>query len=66
MRDIIIRLYRQRNVDIDVSLTPHLLNNPELLANVIQSQYTGLRILLTEACSDPSNVTIFTETILKK
>jgi serine/threonine-protein kinase ATR len=28
MRDIIIRLYRQKNVNIDVSLTPRLLNNP--------------------------------------
>jgi len=33
---------------------------------VIQSQYTELRSRLTEACSDPNNVTIFTDTILKK
>ncbi|OCK82203.1 hypothetical protein K432DRAFT_473031 [Lepidopterella palustris CBS 459.81] len=45
MRDIIIRLYRQKNVPID---------------------YGELRNLLTEACSDLSKVSIFTERILKK
>ncbi|ORX98750.1 hypothetical protein BCR34DRAFT_142938 [Clohesyomyces aquaticus] len=45
MRDIIIRLYRQKNVVID---------------------YSELRILLNEACSDPSKVSIFTHKILRK
>ncbi|KAF2712355.1 hypothetical protein K504DRAFT_372017 [Pleomassaria siparia CBS 279.74] len=45
MRDIIIRLYRQKNVPIE---------------------YGELRMLLTEASSDPSKVHIFTDTILGK
>ncbi|KAF2267881.1 hypothetical protein CC78DRAFT_565700 [Lojkania enalia] len=44
MRDIIIRLYRQKSVMID---------------------YGELRMLLNEACSDPSKVNIFTDKILK-
>ncbi|KAF2473193.1 uncharacterized protein BDR25DRAFT_257421, partial [Lindgomyces ingoldianus] len=45
MRDIIIRLYRQKNVPID---------------------YGELRLLLNEACSDASKVSIFTHKILSK
>ncbi|KAF2019578.1 hypothetical protein BU24DRAFT_419179 [Aaosphaeria arxii CBS 175.79] len=45
MRDIIIRLYRQRGAQID---------------------YGELRLLLNEACSDPSKLPIFTDKILKK
>jgi serine/threonine-protein kinase ATR len=44
MRDIIIRLYRQKGVAID---------------------YGELRMLLNEACSDPSKTSIFTQRILK-
>lgn len=44
MRDIIIRLYRQKNIAID---------------------YGELRMLLNEACSDPSKTSIFTQRILK-
>ncbi|KAH7138990.1 hypothetical protein B0J11DRAFT_32467 [Dendryphion nanum] len=45
LRDILLRLYRQKNTPID---------------------YSELRILLNEACTDPSKVTIFTHRILKK
>ncbi|KAF1842478.1 uncharacterized protein K460DRAFT_346363 [Cucurbitaria berberidis CBS 394.84] len=45
MRDIIIRFYRQQNVQID---------------------YSEIRMLLTEASSSPSKLSIFTERILGK
>jgi len=45
MRDIIIRLYRQKGINID---------------------YGEIRILLNEACADPSKLHIFTHTILGK
>ncbi|KAF2867552.1 protein kinase rad3 [Massariosphaeria phaeospora] len=45
MRDIIIRLYRQKGIPID---------------------YSELRMLLNEACTDASKVSIFTHRILAK
>lgn len=45
MRDILIRLYRQKSISID---------------------YGEIRVLLSEACSDPSKTPIFTQTILSK
>jgi serine/threonine-protein kinase ATR len=62
MRDIVIQLYRQKNVKIDVcSPTRSKVEETELIR---WKQYGELRLLLAEACAEPKNLHIYTERIL--